>query len=328
MVNHMLEPYISLNRKKLYENIEYYKEQGETQIIVVKSNGYGVGIKRLVKALLECKINHFAVFTLKEAKKIRNIDKQCFILLLNSIEKNDLTYCYRQNITISINSYEDYLMLKRNRYKGYAHLKLDTGMHRYGVNEEEFYKIIRDNTLNITGIFSHLVGGIDEYPYIKKQADLFDSVLDKIDTSKYLIHICSTNSCKIIKSKYQNAIRIGMGIFGLMNHLNPCISLHLPITLKRAIKRNEYCSYNLSFKAEKDGFLYVIPLGYHNLFLPNTKIKINGFINAGNICMNCLILYSEKNIEKKAITLSSYDLIKISLDNNYSLYYLLSSFTS
>ena len=41
------------------------------------------------------------------------------------------------------------------------------------------------------------------------------------------------------------------------------------------------------------GYLYLIPLGYHNWLYPEFKLKFNNFINAGKICMNCLSLFSK-----------------------------------
>ena len=328
MVSDMLKAKLIINKKKIIENYNYYKEINHTTICVVKGNAYGTNIINIVKLLAKYEVKHFAVFSLKEAKQIRKINKDYFILLLNSIEAKDLKYCFKNNITLSINSIKDYNLLIANNYQGFVHIKLDTGMHRYGVNKTEFLNIIKDNILNINGIFSHLIGNSSYYKEIKKQVDLFDDILSNIDTSNYLIHITSTNSCKIIKSKYQNAIRIGMGLYGFSDHLNPALSLYLPITLKREIKKGEYCSYNNSFIAKENGFLYVIPLGYYNSLLPSTKISLKGFINAGNICMNCLTLFSKKEYTKKAITLNGYDLLKLCSDNNYSIYWLLSSFTS
>lgn len=316
-----------VNYQKLLENYKYYKNDIDTIICVVKSNAYGCSLKNIVSFLLNNNINHFAVFTLYEAIQIRRISNKCFILLLNSIEKKDIEQCKALDITISINSMDDYKIVKDNTYIP-VHIKIDTGMHRMGVSPKEFKEIINDNKLNITGIYSHLVGGINNINYLKKQINLFDSLLKDIDRTKYLIHICSSSSAKIIKSKYQNAIRIGLGLYGFSELNNPCISIKLPIVCKRTIKKNEYCSYDCSFKALENGYLYVIPIGYHNWLMPNTKIQIKDFVNAGKICMNYLVLYSTKNYTKKAITLNGYDLIKICKDNNYSIYWLLSSFTS
>ena len=52
------------------------------------------------------------------------------------------------------------------------------------------------------------------------------------------------------------------------------------------------------------------------------------WVDDGDICMNCLLLFSKKLYRKKAITLNGYDLLKICKDNSYSIYWLLSSFIS
>lgn len=324
----MLMTKIIINKKKIIDNYKYYKKKDQITICVVKSNGYGTNIKKIVSILSKNNIDHYAVFTLKEARQIRKINKDCFILLLNSVESTNLKFCIENNITITINSFEDYKMLINYHYQGGVHIKYDTGMHRYGVNKSELYKIVNDNKLFINGIFSHLIGGKEYIKEIKSQIETFDKTLMKIDTRNMLIHITSTNSCDIVKSKYQNAIRIGMGLYGFINHINPAISLRLPICMKKKIQKNECCSYNNSFIAGDDGYIYVIPLGYHNMLLPNTKINVKGFKNAGDICMNCLLLFSKKLYRKKAITLNGYDLLKICKDNSYSIYWLLSSFIS
>lgn len=319
---------IIIDKIKLKENYHYYSRGTEKVIFVIKSNGYGCGINKIAKLLLNEGAKYFAVFTIKEAIKIRKISPNSFILILNSIEKKDIFICEKYNLTICINSIDDYLLIKKTKCYLPIHIKIDTGLHRLGLSEDEFNHVFNDKSLNITGIFSHLVGGKNNLDYLKKQIDTFDRIISLINHDNYLIHICSSSSFEIIKSKYQNAIRIGLGIYGFSNYFNPCISISLPIISKKQINANEYCSYDCSFKTPSTGYLYVLPIGYSNWLSQNIIFNYKDFVTAGKICMNTTILFSKNNLQKKVITLDGYDLIKLCHYNNISIYWLLSSFAS
>lgn len=317
---------IHIDKRKFKENYNYYANGKNNIIFVVKSNGYGCDINKITHLLLNEGANYFAVFTIKEALKIRKISSNSNILILNSIEEKDIHICEKNNFTVTINTLDDYLLLKKTNLS--VHIKIDTGLHRLGLYKEEFDIVFNDKSLNIKGIFSHLVGGKENIEYLTKQIETFDKIISHIDHDKYLIHICSSSSFNLVKSKYQNTVRIGMGIYGFSSFLNPCISLSLPIISKKEIKKNEYCSYDCSFKTSEDGFLYVIPIGYSNWLSPIIKLNYNGFEVAGKICMNTTILFSKNDYKRKVITLNGYDLINICNYNNISIYWLLSSFSS
>ena len=132
---------------------------------VVKANAYGMGMLRIVEALLEAGCCYFYVANINEALKLREKfnSKQISIAVFEGyFEGNQKIYAENDLIPI-LNSLEQV-----KRFKNYATLQqktkailnIDTGMNRLGLNqtESEFLiknKVILDN-IELEYIMSHL----------------------------------------------------------------------------------------------------------------------------------------------------------------------------
>ena len=129
-----------VEKEKINENINKIKRYAskKTQIIgVVKSNGYGLGIVEITKCLIENGINIFAVSTVEEALELREAGIENDILMLSCTAiRKDIEKLIENDIILSIGSNEDIQIIEKvakekNIYVR-AHLKIDTGMGRYG----------------------------------------------------------------------------------------------------------------------------------------------------------------------------------------------------
>ena len=171
-----------------YNDYKYY-------IGVVKGNAYGHGFE-IVKELVKSGINYLAVSTLKEALEVRTL-VDTPILCLQPIDINDLKIAENNNITITISSYKYYQELIKKKLNLKAHLKIDTGMNRLGINKkeevEEIYNELIDNkNIKLEGIYTHLstIGIIDKK--WDSQVNKFFNLTSTIDLNKLeIVHIYS-----------------------------------------------------------------------------------------------------------------------------------------
>ena len=199
-----------------YNDYKYY-------IGVVKGNAYGHGME-VAKYLLNSGINYLAVSTLDEALEIRkNVSNNCPILILQPVDLEYIDICSKENITITISSYDYYLRLKELNISNLkVHLKIDSGMNRLGLNNKEqvntiFNELINSNNIILEGIYTHLgtLGIIDSR--FDNQINRFKELTKDIDLTKIeIVHIYSSNAVVIHpKLEFANGCRLGIIMYGL-----------------------------------------------------------------------------------------------------------------
>ena len=211
--------YVEIDVSKIKNNVKTILKTFNYQyyIGVVKGNGYGHGAY-IAKSIVEAGINYLAVSTLDEVLEIRKyVAKNIPILCLQPIEIKDLDLCLKNNVVITISSYNYFQeLIKVETIKGLkVHLKLDTGMNRLGINNKEKVNLIYDyfqknNEIKLEGIYTHLATtGISDNRW-DKQIQKFKFLISNLDLSKIpIIHVGGTNTLVYHpKLDFCNGIRI------------------------------------------------------------------------------------------------------------------------
>ncbi len=273
---------ITINRSHLLNNINIYKQAfwGLKIAPVLKSNAYGHGLTEIASILKDDpSIPFFTVDTYFEAISLRNagIDKNILIMgytPIHTIEKNIL-----KDITFMIGD----LKVLKDLYSGVKqkisiHVKIDTGMHRQGIDASkinEIFEIVSTNkNITIQGICSHLSDADNsDQDFSKQQIMSWNKVValfkDKIPHIKYF-HLSNTAGHKYQKEIDANVSRLGIGLYGLdiMNSgfeskLKPVLSMKTVIGSIKEISSGDTVGYSNTFVANKDMRLAVLPIGYY-----------------------------------------------------------------
>ena len=317
-----LRCWLEINLSNLKNNIESIRSiiSAEMDIIcVVKANSYGLGAVNISKYLSSIGIKYFAVATLQEALDLRikgKINNEIIILSWTPVLEKETLIKY--NLTQTLVDY-DYAK-KLNEQPGVVkcHIKVDTGMNRFGhkVNDIEIFKKMYElKNLNILGIFSHLcrVREFGEEPdnYTKNQISNFNniiSLLEKEGINVGIKHIM--NSFGILRfndnNKY-NMVRPGLLMYGvspdpdndqiqkLLNEYNfkPVASLKCKVMTVKIIEKGEKVGYNSKYTADQRTKIASISIGYADgLSFASSKNKFRVIIRnnlcpiTGNVCMD------------------------------------------
>lgn len=286
--------------RKAYSSYKYY-------FGVVKNNAYGHGIES-IDAMINGGINYLAVALLEEALEIRKINKEIPVLVLEPISFESMKVATENNITVTIDSKESFDMLRDNNIKIKFHLKIDSGMNRFGLkNKEDVNYIVEKSNENqyLEGIYTHLSSGrIDgeEYP---KQLNRFKRLTDDIDLSKIdIVHLDrSLTMEQHEKIEFANGVRLGILMYGfakrgykpswkrkLLDKLlfrkrveaKPKLELKTSFIFKtevmelKDIQQGEIVGYGGTYKAEKDTKIALLPYGFADYLynsLDNVYIK-------------------------------------------------------
>lgn len=329
----MLETQIFLNESNLLYNYNYYQKLTNKNVIaIVKSNAYGHGLKEISKVLDQNNVYMLGVTNINEAIYLRKNHIKSEILILEPILEKDLNNCLFYNLTISITSLKQFFKLKNKSLysKLKIHLKIDTGMHRLGLNFDEFKIILNElknnNKFILKGIYTHLVSTEIVNNYIINQTKNFQRYINEVKDLNIDIHMCTTSTLKY-DLKDCNTIRIGLGLYGLDSITKPVLEMNSYIINRIKINKNEYAGYHNSFKAKENGYIYTIPFGYSSGILINNKIKLkigNKKIKlVGQKCMNMSLLFSKNKYEEGQIVTifdEKYSILDFSKQNKRSPY--------
>lgn len=202
-----------------------------------------------------------------------------------------------------------------------VHLKIDTGMHRLGFEENDFEKLSVDlknlPQIKVKSVFSHLVGSdsADLDGFTAQQITIFEKAFKLFETAlgySVLKHICNSGGITRFKQAHYNMVRLGIGMYGIgvntaeQIKLENVGSLITRISQIKNVVKDQTVGYSRKGKLERDTKIATIPIGYADGFgrlLGNGKhgVYINGKFckTVGNICMDmCMIDVTDCNCQE------------------------------
>ncbi len=193
------------------------------------------------------------------------------------------------------------------------HIKLDTGMHRLGFEENEIETLIsllkNNNFVHVKSVFSHLSASDDSNfkDFTQKQFDRFNRYSEKLISElgiKPIRHILNTSGIFNYGKEMQlEMVRLGIGLYGVgnseieNNNLQNVSTLKSVISQIRVVIEGESIGYSRKFMVNKEIRVATIPIGYADgirrawgnekgyVMINNQKATI-----LGNICMDMLMV--------------------------------------
>lgn len=262
---------------KKYNNYKYY-------IGVVKANAYGHG-SYCASSLIKGGINYLAVSSLEEAIDIRKYEKDIPILCLEPINYKYIDDIIKYQVTVTIESLEQAKQYKNINDSLKVHIKLDTGMSRLGIkNQEELQEVIslfKDSNIEVEGIYTHMATtGISDF-YYDKQMNKFIELTKNIDLSSIkIIHLGrSLTLVNHEKPTFVNGIRLGIIMYGLNGSISPSNGLRGKI---RECKRNYLIKkYNISKTERENDLKLKTAFSLYTEVMSLRKIEKGDFVGYG-----------------------------------------------
>ena len=287
---------IVISKEAIYKNIALLqKKAGKADIYaVLKSNAYGYDLKQMAEILTQNGIHRFAVTEPKDAIKIRKwgfVDEDILIIRSTSSE-DDIKDIITASATASIGSYEDAVAINKLAEEQEtvcdAHIKIDTGMGRYGFDPNDIDRIISVFRfmphINITGMFSHFadVGNKD---FTQKQYDSFLSVVAKVRDSGYdpgMLHIDASASVCKGHTKILDAIRSGSALTGNNPIVRaagflPVSTFETSITEVRWLPKGHSVGYGGAFVTKRATKIGYLPIGFYDALAVGRKPDVFTF---------------------------------------------------
>ncbi len=325
------QTYVEIDLDKIQKNIETIKDKYSKYKYyfgVVKNNAYSHGIESIT-AMINGGINYLAVSSLEEALKIREINKEIQVLVLEPISIEAAKTAAENNITITIDDTENMDLLIKNHIKIKFHLKIDSGMNRFGLKDKEKVNYIVNESNNdqyLEGIYTHLSTGREGSKYYKRQINNFKCLTQDIDLSNIeIVHLDrSLTMEQHEKIEFANGVRLGIAMYGFSEQaVKPSWKRRLlnKLTFKKTIIQESKLKLETAFifkthvmevKNVKKGEI----VGYGGTYIAKSDMKIAllpyGFAdylynNMGNVYI--------KGKEYKTISINM-DVTTIQVDDN------------
>lgn len=272
-----------IDKGLLLENIRLVKEKAGTDIIgVVKGNGYGFGIKELSQILFENGITAFAVTEPEDIRDVRSVVGDCDILVMRStcIEKEAEIIAESKCIATigSLKAAETMdRVSKALGVKTKCHLKIDTGLGRYGFmpgQVNEAIKCYDFENLDFIGAYTHFSSAFTDAALTKTQLELFKDTINQIRKAGKnvgVIHAANSPALLNVDDVSLDCVRIGSAFTGRVItksrlKLNRIGSLQADVIEIKTIPAGYSVGYNGHFKAKRETKLAIIPFGHYDGF--------------------------------------------------------------
>lgn len=263
--------------KKNIKEILKYNSDYKYFIGVVKNNCYHHGIY-LVRLLSKLGINYFAVSSLEEAIEVRKYDDKTPILCLEPIGSEYVYDAINDNVSITIDSYEEALEISNLKISDTLkiHLKIDSGMNRIGFKDKDdlkkTYELLTSlKNVIVEGVYTHFATDGVKDKYYNYQVDNFEEITSLIPLKDIPIVHVDRSFTSLIHSKHHfaNGFRIGLSMYGYLPeklksdlNLGYVASLYSQVISLRKVTKGEFVGYNASFKLKHDSVIATIPIGY------------------------------------------------------------------
>lgn len=260
---------------------------------VIKADAYGHGVLEIAQALNDNGCALFGVSNVIEGMTLRDAGFKQKILLFESTLPEDAENIVEYLLTPTVCTKElaDAIQSAavRQDIKVAVHIKIDTGMARLGLDEQdavEFVEYLQKSCPNIIleGIYTHFpMADTDReftFAQMRRFRDIVFALENRFITFKY-VHAGNSMGLGDYKSELFNLARPGLMLYGLYPSadlrnkvaLKPLMSVKSKIIFVKHVAKGRGISYGHTYKAKEDMTIAVLPIGYSNGYLRSLSNK-------------------------------------------------------
>jgi alanine racemase len=239
---------------------------------VVKADGYGHGAVDVSRAVLEAGASALCVATLSEAVALRAALPPARVIVMGPVSEPELGEAREARLE---------LVTADGRVpEGIpVHLKLDTGMGRWGLGE------LAAPGRDVVGVMSHLASADSEEAFTRRQIDVFLEATSALDGLTR--HLANSAGTLRYPEAHLDAVRCGIALYGISpfggepadDGLEPVLRWESYLALVKLLEPGESTGYGRRFVAERPTWIGIVPVGYADGFrrdLTGTEVLVGG----------------------------------------------------
>jgi alanine racemase len=238
---------------------------------VVKANGYGHGATDVGRAALEAGASALCVVTVSEALELRRELPEARIIVMCPTDGLAEAREARLELVVSVpGAIPDDVPV---------HLKLDTGMGRWGLAE------LPQPQANVVGLMSHLATADTDPAFAQQQIERFREATEAF--SHLTRHIANSAAALRLSEARFDAARCGIALYGISpfntdpaeDGLEPALAWRSRLARVFLLQPGESTGYGRRFVAERPTWIGIVPVGYADGFrrdMTGTEVLVDG----------------------------------------------------
>lgn len=272
-----------VEKDALLHNLEQLlRRAGSTPVwAVLKGNGYGLGVGPMAELCTMAGVTRFAVTEVSEAETIRRSYPAAQILMLRPTrDRVELEKMLDLDVIATIGASEDAAVLSslalQRDLVAEAHVKIDTGMGRYGFQPVELGKILDvyrcHDRVAVSGIYTHFHSAFASDKSMTQQHAAFEGVLAAIREAGVdpgIPHCCNSEAFLRRPGLTMGGVRVGSAILGRVrakSELRRVGRCEATVDELRWIPEGHTTGYGAAWKAKSPTRIAVLPVGWYHGF--------------------------------------------------------------
>ena len=255
-------------------------------LAVVKDEAYGHGALDVARIALEEGAWGFGLSTLEEAMHLRDGGITAPLLLLGERQEPELEWCVAHDLTVCVNEPHAVRALAkiaaRFEKRVPVHVKIHTGMSRYGVRWDEalplIEQIVAEKSLSLEGVMTHFAQSDEtDKTFANLQFARFNEVMQALqqrNISVKLRHACNSGGFLDLPHAHMDMVRVGILLYGVfpsqvcrkISGIEPVMSVKAKIAAIQKLKPGEVVGYGMRYTADAERRIAILPIGYGDGF--------------------------------------------------------------
>ena len=242
---------------------------------VVKANGYGHGAPDVARAALRGGASALCVATVDEALELRAVpaldDARIIVMGPANERVQGHARSARVELVLSGGPVPDGIPL---------HLKIDTGMGRWGLSE------LPAPTRSVVGVMSHLAAAESDADFTSLQIERFREATAELDDT-LVRHLANSAGTLRYPAASFDAVRCGIGLYGIspfgsdpaLDGLEPALRWESYVALAKRLEHGDSTGYGRRYVADEPTWIGVVPVGYADGFrrdMTGTGVLVGG----------------------------------------------------
>jgi len=298
----------------MVHNLNHFRSllnEGVLTMVMVKALSYGSGNIEIAKLLQYHQADYLAVAFIDEGVELRKAGIHVPIMVLNP-DPSGFAPMIDYMLEPEIYNFRGVEALQKILHQREIndfpiHVKLDTGMHRLGFDENDLGKLIPlllEPCFKVASVFSHLAaaGDPNHDQFTRQQISRYDHMCAELSEKpglSFLKHILNSAGIERFPEAQYNMVRLGIGLHGIGKDpsLKVVSSFLTTVSQLRSVAAGETVGYLRSGLTREPSRIATIPVGYADGLhrsLGNGKgvVYVNGqpAPTIGEICMDMAMI--------------------------------------
>ncbi len=273
-----LRSQVTIDLGALRRNVRRLREAAAPAEVwaVVKADAYGHGAPDCARAALEAGATALCVAAPGEGAALRAVFREPRIVVVGPLVPGEEETAREARLEVAIARPDVPPGLR-------VHVKVDTGMGRYGMTPEEALAVPREN---VVGLMSHFATADEPDPaFAREQLARFTALVDRFEGVQ--AHIANSAAALRFPEARFDAVRSGVALYGLspfgddpVRHgLEPVLAWRSRVAQVKTLGPGDSTGYGRRFVAERATRIGLVPVGYGDGFrrgLTGTEVLVDG----------------------------------------------------